>query len=197
MKFLCSFVIAAAVFELATPAPADGFVFPSEKRRDKKLDPIITPPVLPVLEHLERDPSTLLPNETKPVTRRGSASSEQGPVRPRFGGFGKPQFGGGFSLSPSGNGGLTGSISSSASGGGASNSASQSFSFGFNQGFSASHSASQSASFSSNGFGRLVNSNRTTYWIVKAINRFDSKLVYFIICPYNNSFYYYFTFDIS
>lgn len=127
---------------LPAPAPADGFVFPDERRRDKKLEPIITPPVLPVIEHLERDPSTLLPNETN--GRRGF-----GQVKPKFG-FGGPT----FNIGPSGNGGLTASISSSASGAGASHSASQSFSFGFNEGFSSSHSASQAASF--NGFGRSV-----------------------------------------
>lgn len=119
------------------PAPAGGIVFPDERRRDKKLEPIITPPVLPVLEHLERDPSTLLPSE-----RRAPQ-----PVKPRFG------FGGGFNVAPS-NGGLTASISSSANGAGASQAASQSFSFGFNEGFSASHSASQASSF--NSFGRSV-----------------------------------------
>lgn len=121
------------------PAPADGFVFPDERRREKKLEPIITPPVLPVIEHLERDPSTLFPNETN--GRRG------------FGQV-KPKFGGGFNVGPSGNGGLSASISSSASGAGLSHSASQSFSFGFNEGFSSSHSASQAASFG--GFGRSV-----------------------------------------
>lgn len=126
---------------LPAPAPADGFVFPND-RRERKLEPIITPPVLPVLEHLERDPSTLLPNET-------NGRRSPGEVKPRFG------FGGGFNVAPSGNGGLTASISSSAGAGGSSQSASQSFSFGFNEGFSASHSASQAASFGSS-FGRSV-----------------------------------------
>ncbi|XP_045776519.1 nucleoporin NUP42-like [Maniola jurtina] len=128
----CVFLSLACV---AKSAPANGFVFPDERRQERKLEPIITPPVLPVLEHLERDPSTLLPGE------RGSVNQ----VKPRYG------FGGGFNVKPSGNGGLTASISSSANGAGASHSASQSFSFGFNQGFSASHSASQASSF--NGFG--------------------------------------------
>lgn len=141
MKLICACVCLALAMEGAqpAPAPADGFVFPDERRREKKLDPVITPPVLPYIEHLERDPSTLLPNETK--ERHASPSS----VKPRFG------FGGGFNVRPSGNGGLTASISSSGSGGGASHSASQSFSFGFNEGFSASQSASQASSF--NGFG--------------------------------------------
>ncbi|KOB73207.1 Uncharacterized protein OBRU01_11137 [Operophtera brumata] len=125
----------AAVVQVVVPAPASGFVFPEERRREKKLEPIITPPVLPVLEHLERDPSTLLPGERRAPVQQ---------VKPRFG------FGGGFNVAPS-NGGLTASISSSANGAGASQAASQSFSFGFNEGFSASHSASQAASF--NGFG--------------------------------------------
>lgn len=128
------------------PAPANGFVFPDD-RREKKLEPIITPPVLPVLEHLERDPSTLLPNE-----RVQSRSRPQ--AKPRFNG-------GGFNVRPSGNGGLTASVSSSGSFGGASQSASQSFSFGFNEGFSASHSASQASSF--NGFGRLVAYRNTLF----------------------------------
>lgn len=127
----------AASVEVVVPAPASGFVFPDE-RRQKKLEPIITPPVLPVLEHLERDPSTLLPGERRVAPQQ---------VKPRFG------FGGGFNVAPS-NGGLTASISSSANGAGASQAASQSFSFGFNEGFSASHSASQASSF--NGFGRSV-----------------------------------------
>lgn len=153
MKFLCSCVCVAAVLKLATPAPAGGFAFPSERRRDKKLEPIITPPVLPVLEHLERDPSTLLPGDSKPTGRHAVTGTRQRPLRPRFGVFNGPKFGGGFSLTPSNNGGLTASVSSSASGAGASQSASQSFSFGFNEGFSASHSASQSSSFSNHGFG--------------------------------------------
>ncbi|XP_049874182.1 keratin, type II cytoskeletal 3-like [Pectinophora gossypiella] len=137
MKIICCCVCLsiATGMVVAAPAPADGFVFPDE-RRVRKLEPIITPPVLPVIEHLERDPSTLLPSEK---------NAKRGPVKPRFG------FGGGFNVGPSGNGGLTASVSSSASGAGASQSASQSFSFGFNEGFSASHSASQAASF--NGFG--------------------------------------------
>lgn len=122
---------------MAVPAPANGFVFPDE-RRERKIEPVITPPVLPILEHLERDPSTLLPSERR---------APQSGVKPRFG------FGGGFNVAPS-NGGLTASISSSGSGLGGSQSASQSFAFGFNEGFSASHSASQAASF--NGFGRSV-----------------------------------------
>ncbi|XP_022126268.1 cell wall protein IFF6 [Pieris rapae] len=113
---------------IATTAAAPNFVFPDE-RRERKPEPIITPPVLPILEHLENDPSTL-GNRANTV---------------------KPRFGGGFNVKPSGNGGLTASVSSSASGGGLSHSASQSFSFGFNEGFSASHSASQASSF--NGFG--------------------------------------------
>lgn len=140
MNFLYSCLCIAAILKQAAFAPADGFNFPREQRRDKKLEPIITPPVLPILEHLERDPSTLLRNETRPGFRHG-----KGPVKPRFG------FGSGFSVAPSGNGGLTASVSSSANGAGASHSASQSFSFGFNEGFSGSHSASQSSSFS-NGF---------------------------------------------
>ncbi|GBP97649.1 hypothetical protein EVAR_71420_1, partial [Eumeta japonica] len=128
---VCLFTL-ASVYSVPVP---DGFKFPHE-RNDKKLEPVITPPVLPVLEHLERDPSTLLPNESR------IRSNE---VKPRF-------FGGGFSVVPSNSGGLTASVSSSSGGAGASQSASQSFSIGFNQGFSASHSASQSSSFSS-GFG--------------------------------------------
>lgn len=141
MKLICACVCFALAMEGAqpAPAPADGFVFPDERRREKKLDPVITPPVLPYIEHLERDPSTLLPNETK------ERHASPGSVKPRFG------FGGGFNVRPTGNGGLTASISSSGSGGGASHSASQSFSFGFNEGFSASQSASQASSF--NGFG--------------------------------------------
>lgn len=136
---------------LSAPAPANGFIFPDD-RRERKLEPIITPPVLPVLEHLERDPSTLLPNET-------NGKRNFGPVKPRFGGQVNPKFGlgSGFNVAPSGNGGLTASFSGSSSGAGASQSASQSFSFGFNDGFSASHSASQAASF--NGFGRSVTSS--------------------------------------
>lgn len=133
MLFLYTCLCLLSLTKFASPAPANGFVFPDERRREKKLEPI-TPPVLPVLEHLERDPSTLLPHEKR-----------SGQVNPKFG------FGGGFNVAPSGNGGLSASISSSASGAGASHSASQAFSFGFNQGFSASHSASQSSSF--NGFG--------------------------------------------
>ncbi|XP_023952587.2 nucleoporin NUP42-like [Bicyclus anynana] len=133
MLFIYTLLI--SLVSVAKSAPANGFVFPDERRQQRKLEPIITPPVLPVLEHLERDPSTLLPGE------RGAVNQ----VKPRFG------LGGGFNVKPSGNGGLTASISSSANGAGASHSASQSFSFGFNQGFSASHSASQASSF--NGFG--------------------------------------------
>lgn len=136
MKFIWCVVLSLA--SVAKSAPANGFVFPDERRQERKLEPIITPPVLPVLEHLERDPSTLLPGEG------GSRRVTQ--VKPRFG------FGGGFNVKPTGNGGLSASISSSANGPGASHSASQSFSFGFNQGFSASHSASQASSF--NGFGK-------------------------------------------
>ncbi|CAH2102831.1 unnamed protein product [Euphydryas editha] len=132
--YTCLYLSVAAGF--VTPAPANGFVFPDQLRQQKKLEPIITPPILPVLEHLERDPSTLLPGEGKSVSNQ---------PKPRFG------WGGGFNVKPTGNGGLTASVSSSASGAGASHSASQSFSFGFNEGFSASHSASQSSSF--NGFG--------------------------------------------
>ncbi|XP_072946001.1 uncharacterized protein [Epargyreus clarus] len=132
MKFICLCLCLAIAADVARCAPANGFVFPDERRQQKKLEPIITPPVLPVLDHLENDPSTLLP-------------SERAKVNPRFG------LGGGFNVRPSGNGGLTASVSSSASGAGVSHSASQSFSFGFNQGFSASQSASQASSF--NGFG--------------------------------------------
>ncbi|KAL0901807.1 hypothetical protein ABMA27_006977 [Loxostege sticticalis] len=136
MRFILAAVCLTGLVGSVVPAPANGFVFPDD-RREKKLEPIITPPVLPVLEHLERDPSTLLPNE-----RVQSRSRPQ--AKPRFNG-------GGFNVRPSGNGGLTASVSSSGSFGGASQSASQSFSFGFNEGFSASHSASQASSF--NGFG--------------------------------------------
>lgn len=128
MRLLCCLCLAAFVNN-ALSAPS-GFAFPDE-RRQKKLEPVITPPVLPVLEHLERDPSTLLPNE-----KRAQVS---------------PKFGGGFNVAPSGNGGLSGSVSSSLGGPSGSHSASQSFSFGFSEGFSASHSASQASSF--NGFG--------------------------------------------
>ncbi|CAB3239742.1 unnamed protein product [Arctia plantaginis] len=134
MRFIYRCLCFASVLKIVLPAPANGFVFPDDRRQQKKLEPVITPPVLPVLEHLERDPSTLLPSERKPSQ-----------FKPRFG------FGGGFNVAPSGTGGLTASISSSGNGGGASHSASQSFSFGFNEGFSASHSASQASSF--NGFG--------------------------------------------
>ncbi|XP_041975380.1 loricrin-like [Aricia agestis] len=120
---LCVFLFV----HVAVPAPSRTFVFPGD-RDQRKLEPIITPPVLPVLEHLERDPSTLLPSE------RGL----------------NPKFGGGFNVKPQ-KGGFTGSVSSSLSGAGVSHSASQSFSFGFNEGFSASQAASQAASF--NGFG--------------------------------------------
>lgn len=137
MRFIYRCLCFASVLKIVVPAPANGFVFPDDRRQQKKLEPVITPPVLPVIEHLERDPSTLLPSERKPSQ-----------FKPRFG------FGGGFNVAPSGNGGLTASISSSGNGGGASHSASQSFSFGFNEGFSASHSASQASSF--NGFGRSV-----------------------------------------
>lgn len=137
MKFICTCLCLVYTAGLANSAPANGFVFPDERRQYKKLEPVITPPVLPVLEHLERDPSTLLPGE------RGRSVNK---VNPRFG------FGGGFNVKPTGNGGLSASVSSSASGAGISHSASQSFSFGFNEGFSASHSASQASSF--NGFGR-------------------------------------------
>ncbi|CAK1544505.1 unnamed protein product [Leptosia nina] len=133
MRIICACLCLVMMNGFVRSAPASGFVFPDE-RREKKLEPIITPPVLPVLEHLERDPSTLL------LSDRASKR----PVNPRFG------FGGGFNVKPSGNG-LTASVSSSASGAGLSQSASQSFSFGFNEGFSASQSASQSSSF--NGFG--------------------------------------------
>ncbi|OWR42181.1 hypothetical protein KGM_201441 [Danaus plexippus plexippus] len=132
MRIIYTFCL--AILAIAEAAPGR-FVFPDQRRHEKKLDPI-TPPVLPVLEHLERDPSTLLPGEG------GSRVPAQ--VKPRFGH-------GAFNVRPSGNGGLSASISSSASGAGISQSASQSFSFGFNEGFSASHSASQAASF--NGFG--------------------------------------------
>lgn len=138
MRFLYASICLLVLVKAVVPAPANGFVFPDERRKEKKLDPIITPPVLPVLEHLERDPSTLLPNEKR----------SSGRVHPKSG------FGGGFNVAPSHNGGLTASVSSSASGAGASHSASQSFSFGFNEGFSASHSASQASSFG--GFGRSV-----------------------------------------
>lgn len=130
MRLLCSCLCLATILKIVSAAPS-GFAFP-DQRRERKLEPVITPPVLPVLEHLERDPSTLLPHE------------KRAQVKPKFGG-------GGFNLAPSGNGGLTASISSSGSGPGASHSASQSFSFGFSEGFSASHSASQASSF--NGFG--------------------------------------------
>ncbi|KAG6447421.1 hypothetical protein O3G_MSEX004908 [Manduca sexta] len=129
MRLLWCLCVAAFVNN-AICAPS-GFAFPDE-RRQKKLEPVITPPILPVLEHLERDPSTLLPNE-----KRAQQVS--------------PKFGGGFNVAPSGNGGLTASVSSSLGGTGGSHSASQSFSFGFSEGFSASHSASQASSF--NGFG--------------------------------------------
>ncbi|CAG4965598.1 austinoid biosynthesis cluster protein W-like [Colias croceus] len=130
MKLICACLCLSVAAGLARAAPANGFVFPDE-RRERKLEPIITPPVLPVLEHLERDPTTL------------GISDRANQV--------KPKFGGGFNVRPTGNGGLSASISSSASGAGLSHSASQSFSFGFNEGFSTSHSASQSSSF--NGFG--------------------------------------------
>ncbi|XP_022822404.1 keratin, type I cytoskeletal 9-like [Spodoptera litura] len=137
MRFIYTCLCFASVLKIVLPAPADGFVFPDDRRQEKKLEPVITPPVLPVLEHLERDPSTLLPHERR--------AAGPGQVKPRFG------FGGGFNVAPSGTGGLTASVSSSANGLGTSQSASQSFSFGFNEGFSASHSASQASSF--NGFG--------------------------------------------
>ncbi|CAG9796792.1 unnamed protein product [Diatraea saccharalis] len=141
-KFIFCFCL-AYVARIASPAPAEGFVFPDD-RRERKLEPIITPPVLPVLEHLERDPSTLLPNERSNSPRTNTV---------------KPRFGGGFNVRP-GNGGLTASVSSSGSFGGASQSASQSFSFGFNNGFSASQSASQAASFG--GFGSFSGSQASS-----------------------------------
>ncbi|CAH0405530.1 unnamed protein product [Chilo suppressalis] len=143
-KFIL-FLCVAAFAKTASPTPVNGFVFPDE-RREKKLEPIITPPVLPVLEHLERDPSTLLPNEV-------GGNKPRSNVKPRFGG-------GSFNVRPSGNGGLTASVSSSGSFGGNSQSASQSFAFGFNEGFSASHSASQAASF--NGFGGFSGSQASS-----------------------------------
>ncbi|KAM3967483.1 uncharacterized protein ACR2FA_010045 [Aphomia sociella] len=144
MKFLCFFVIFTIAARTVLPAPANGFVFPDDTRRQKKLEPI-TPPVLPILEHLERDPSTLLPNER---TR-----TAPGNVKPKFG------FGGGFNVGPSDNGGLSASISSSSGGPIGSHSASQSFSFGFNEGFGASQSASQSSSF---GFGSFSGSQASS-----------------------------------
>ncbi|XP_028175158.1 keratin, type II cytoskeletal 2 epidermal-like [Ostrinia furnacalis] len=143
--FIVACVCLAGLVGSVAPAPAEGFVFPDE-RREKKLEPIITPPVLPVLEHLERDPSTLLPSEKVQSRSRPQA-------KPRFNG-------GGFNVRPSGNGGLTASVSSSGSFGGASQSASQSFSFGFNEGFSASQAASQAASF--NGFGGFSGSQASS-----------------------------------
>ncbi|CAH2050102.1 unnamed protein product, partial [Iphiclides podalirius] len=135
MLFLLACVCLSGLGPAASvPVPANGFVFP-DVRQQRRLDPI-TPPVLPVLEHLERDPSTLLP---------GEGGKRPAAPKPRFG------FGGGFNVAPTGTGGLSASVSSSASGAGVSHSASQSFSFGFNEGFSASHSASQASSF--NGFG--------------------------------------------
>ncbi|KPJ09380.1 hypothetical protein RR48_08831 [Papilio machaon] len=147
MQFLllCVCLSVAVGTTLSTPIPADGFVFPDAVRNQRKLEPI-TPPVLPVLEHLERDPSTLLPGE-------GNRRMSETP-KPRFG------FGGGFNVAPTGNGGLSASVSSSASGAGLSHSASQSFSFGFNEGFSASHSASQASSF--NGFGSFSGSQASS-----------------------------------
>lgn len=145
MRIIYTFCL--AILAIAEAAPGR-FVFPDQRRHEKKLDPI-TPPVLPVLEHLERDPSTLLPGEG------GSRVPAQ--VKPRFGH-------GAFNVRPSGNGGLSASISSSASGAGISQSASQSFSFGFNEGFSASHSASQAASF--NGFGRCVSYFYETIFLI-------------------------------
>ncbi|CAK1601743.1 unnamed protein product [Parnassius mnemosyne] len=144
MKFLWTFLCLSMTIGMAlsTPVPANGFVFPDDVRQQRKLEPI-TPPVLPVLEHLERDPSTLLP---------GEGGSKQ--VKPRFG------FGGGFNVAPTGTGGLTASISSSASGAGISHAASQSFSFGFQEGFSASHSASQASSF--NGIGSFGGSQASS-----------------------------------
>ncbi|XP_053612460.1 spidroin-1-like [Plodia interpunctella] len=137
MKFLlCCFVI-ATLAKVALPAPADGFVFPDDVRGGKKLEPIITPPVLPVLEHLERDPSTLI---SEPSTRSFSSR-----VKPKF-------IGGGFNVGPTGSGGMSASISGSANLGGTSLAASQSFSFGLNEGFGASQSASQSSSFGFGGF---------------------------------------------
>ncbi|KAL4716541.1 hypothetical protein ACJJTC_010205 [Scirpophaga incertulas] len=143
MKFIFVCLFLAVFTKNVLPAPADGFVFPDE-RREKKLEPIITPPVLPVLEHLERDPSTLLPHERSNI-RSNTV---------------KPRFGGGFNVRPSANGGLTASVSSSGSFGGVSQSASQSFAFGFNDGFSASHSGSQSASF--NTFGSFSGSQASS-----------------------------------
>ncbi|XP_068626834.1 uncharacterized protein [Battus philenor] len=148
MKFLWSCMCLSVVIGVgvATPVPANGFVFPDDVRQQRKLEPI-TPPVLPVLEHLERDPSTLLPGE-------GGGQRVSGTVKPRFG------FGGGFNVAPTETGGLSASVSSSASGAGISHSASQSFSFGFNEGFSASHSASQASSF--NGFGNFGGSQASS-----------------------------------
>lgn len=148
MRFIFACVCLAALAKTALPAPAEGFVFPDDRRREKKLEPIITPPVLPILEHLERDPSTLLPSE---VRSRSPPNVRSNTVKPRFGG--------GFNVRPQ-NGGLTASVSSSGSFGGASQAASQSFSFGFNEGFSASHSASQASSF--NGFGSFSGSQASS-----------------------------------
>ncbi|XP_046964071.1 uncharacterized protein LOC124532972 [Vanessa cardui] len=146
MEFIYTCLCLCMVAGFASPAPANGFVFPDQRRQEKKLEPIITPPVLPILEHLERDPSTLLPGEG------GKSVSNQ--PRPRFG------WGNNFNVKPTGNGGLSASVSSSASGAGISHSASQSFSFGFNEGFSASHSASQASSF--NGFGSGFGSSQAS-----------------------------------
>ncbi|KAG7310749.1 hypothetical protein JYU34_003559 [Plutella xylostella] len=143
MPPLCYLLLLTSLLKLVSAAPANGFAFPDERRRDKKLEPVITPPVLPYIEHLERDPSTLLPNETGPGFRHAPPPARGGS---------NPRFGSGFNVKPSRDGGLTASFSGSAATPFGSQAASQSFSFGFNQGFSASHSASQSASFSS-GFG--------------------------------------------
>lgn len=171
MRFIYTCLCFASVLKIVLPAPANGFVFPDDRRREKKLEPVITPPVLPVLEHLERDPSTLLPHERR--------APGPGPVKPRFG------FGGGFNVAPSGTGGLTASVSSSANGLGGSQSASQSFSFGFNEGFSASHSASQASSF--NGFGRSVTLLFTFLILRSILRQFFCTVTYIFSLSFQNT----------
>lgn len=137
------FVVALVIGESRQASvDKDSIVFIDDTKKNKE-EPVITPPVLPVIEHLERDPTTLGKGDNEVVLVKSVGGKG---VSPRFGATG------GFGVVPSGNGGFTASFSHGVSGlGGQSQSGSHSVTVGgAASGFQVSQSSSQASSFGSN-----------------------------------------------
>ncbi|XP_077286888.1 uncharacterized protein LOC143911742 [Arctopsyche grandis] len=145
---------------IAAPAPPDNdaIVFRDEEKRTD-FNEIITPPVLPIIDHLENDPTTLTREDIEKRARKIGA------VSPKFG------ITNSFHVEPSVGGGFSASLNNGFSELGGGNQASHSLSLGAspNKGFHVSPSLSNSASFGGNQFlgnsvtGSQSNSHSSSY----------------------------------